>query len=487
MNGHAARTHGPLRRLGNAVDVLVHADTAKNRYLSVFFAAALGGGAVLVLWLGEDPRMRDLGLLLAAAAVALVSAVWFSRLLLLQVEARQSRLPGLEAELAGAGALAFVLGVVAPTLVLAVLGVPQGRAICVLSSAACAGVLLMLLPRIWYLVLCLVPVLLMFLATLLELVLPEGAGLGAWRPSFADAVWMLPVLLAVTGWRWHRIVTRGVDHVSPWWQPGVLSGAKPGADWGWYSGGKLTAQMPDVFWPAGKTDGAGPADPVRSMRALLGTPFAPLSRAQLAVQGGLMALVCGYVAAAALLDGGDPSMLAGAGIGGAAVMVVMFGQRLEALYSRRSTELDELALLPGLGAAAMQRRSLLRAVLLPPAVVAVVLLVLLAGVTMLAGLSAAVAGLLALSATGVILVTVLACLRPIAGLPMNGWRLLLVAGPVALLALVGTVYATAVRTEPGAGLLLTAGAWITAFAILGTMTASTLRRFRRRPHPFLSY
>ena len=477
----------PARSSHGAAALLAHAATPLLRYVAAALGLALGCASALMFWLGDPSERTSAGVFLAVAGVAVVWGVWFSRLLLLHVEARQGLVPELQRELAGAGALAFVVSVAVPSLFLVAAGVPPWMALCALAAAACTGVLLAMLPRIMYLVLCLAPAMLVVLGSLLDLVFPAGLAVLRWRPSLVDVAWALPLLLAATAWRWRAIVDRGVEHLSPWWQPTLLSGAKPGADWGWYSGGKLNAQMPDLFWPAGQTAGAGPGNPVRSVRALLGTPFAPLSRVQIAVQVGMVAAAFGYVAAVGFMDGTDLSLLAGAGIGAAAVMVLMFGQRLEALYVRRSTELDELALLPGLGTPALQRSHLLRAVLLPPSILAAALAMLLAAVIFLVGLSPAAALMLLLSAAGIVQVTLLACLRPIAGLRMNGWRMLLLAGPVALLAFAGTIYATSLEGEPGIGLLLLALPWIPAFLVLGTMTVATLRRFRRRPHPFLSY
>ena len=479
----ASSAHGPAHRIRRAAVLLECAAPALARKTATAVALALGGASALVFVLGDPSKHASVGVVLAACGVAVLWGAWFARLLLLHVEARQGRVPGLAGELFGAGALAFLLSVPVPALLLAGGGAAAGEAVCVLAAGACVGVLLATMPRIFQLVLCLAPAIAIVAGDVLGLLLPDGLSF-AWQPSMGDVAWVLPVLAAACVWRWHGIVHRRNDHLSPWWQPMLLSGAKPGADWGWYSGTRITAQMPDVFWPAGQTAGATPRRPVRTMRALLGTPFAPLSGGQIAVQAGLLVLAFAYVAMAAV-QGLRLSMLAGAGVGCAAVMVLMFGQRLEALYSRRSTELDELALLPGLGDPAGQRAHLLGAVLLPAAWVAVFLVGVLAAVVVIAGLGPLHAIVLLLSAAGTILLTVLACLRPISGLSMDGWRMLLLGGPIAVLALAGTTGSMMEGSTDG--LLLLGALWIPAFLVLGTMTLSALRRFRRRPHPFLPY
>ena len=454
--------------------------------MAIVLAVGLGGLSGLMLALGDESERISAGLFLAGLATATLWGLWFSRLMLLQLEARQGRMPGVSSAVGTAAAIAFVATVVIPALLLAPAGVPVGIALCALAAAACTGTLLATLPRLLYMGLCFLPALLIVAGRLLEALLPAGLLVLPWRPELADIAWLLPPLVLLASWRWHGITRGAGDHGSPWWQPAILTGAKPGADWGWYSGGKLAAQMPDIFWPAGQTGNAGPDRPVRSMRALLGTPFAPLTPGQLLVQFGFVALAIGYVALESAREGGDLSLLASGVIGVGAVTVLMYGQRLEALYSRRSTELDELALLPGFGDPAHQRATVLKAVALSPTVLAMLMLALLLVVVALLGPGWAATALLVTAGGGILLAVALACLRPLAGLDMNGWRILALAGPVMVLALVTTVYAAADRIGEGAGMVF-ALLWVLAYAILGTMVVSTIARLRARPHPFLPY
>src|SRR3546814_10344853 len=50
--------------------------------------------------------------------------------------------------------------------------------------------------------------------------------------------------------------------------------------------GQWQAWMLDWLWPAGQASHAGPERPLRAMRTILGTPFAPLTRGQAATQLG---------------------------------------------------------------------------------------------------------------------------------------------------------------------------------------------------------
>lgn len=262
--------------------------------------------------------------------------------------------------------------------------------------------------------------------------------------------------------------------------------SKPGqgAGGGWFSGGAASAQLPDWFWPAGQTAGAGPQDLVRAMRALVGTPFAPLSRGQLLIQLGVGALAFVYLLLGSLGEDGDAGPLVGGAIGGLMVLVVMYGQRLDAMYRKRSAEPDELALLPGFGDAQQQRMTLARAVSWSPLWATVTLLVLLVAIGAAVGLGIPALALLLMTVIGVAMMMALACLRPLAGLRLDAWRMLLLAGPGMLLAMITMIYATRAAAF-GTMAQVLAVLWVLGYAIGGAALGSTVRRFRVRPHPFL--
>lgn len=261
---------------------------------------------------------------------------------------------------------------------------------------------------------------------------------------------------------------------------------------------KATGQLPEWFWPAGQTAGGGPHDPARSIRILLGTPFAPLTRWQWALQlgvGVLTVLVVGlylYPAgrggdfasqASGFLEGVVEGGVAGGVLGAAGVMVGMFGTRLDKMVRNPSGEMSELALLPGLGEAESATH-LLRAVVGVPAVA------LLAGTVLLLALMASTGadadGLAwgAAGCAGVGLLTAQVCLRPLAGLPMLRWWGYLQVGATLLLVMATIVLA--INGLPGAtfaGVLL--AGWVAMLAASGLQVAHALRRIRARPHPFL--
>ena len=95
--------------------------------------------------------------------------------------------------------------------------------------------------------------------------------------------------------------------------------------------------------------------------------------------------------------------------------------------------------------------------------------------------------LVMMAGLGVALVTALSCLRPLAGLSMNAWRMLLLAAAVLVLAIGTITYATAVETPGPEAPRVLALIWLAAYAMLGLGIALVWRRLNRRAHPFLPY
>lgn len=455
-----------------------------TRLLAILAALLFGGLGWLALATGDGPERLSVGLLLCGLAVAALWGLWLSRLLLLHVESRLARMPGVGAAIGGTLALAGLATVVLPGLLLAAAGVRPGLAVCALALAAGAGVLVATLPRIVYLLLCFAPMLLMLLEMLWERLPPSYRFMVPWQPGLDDLGWLLPPLLGLAAWRWLALVRQaGQPARSLWWQPAITANPGAGSGTGWVSGA-VNAQLPDWLWPAGQTAGAGPARPVRTMRALMGTPFAPLSGGQILVQLGFGGLAFAFLLLDALGDGGNAGGLAGGVIGGGGVMIAMYGQRLDTMYRKRAAETVELALLPGFGPASVQRASLLRAVSYGPALATAAVLALLLAMGVLTGIGPGKLGLLLMAPFGIALMTAIGCLRPLAGLRMDGTRMLLLAGPGMLLAMVTILYA--IRAEGGgATARVLVLLWVLGYVAGGAALAAIWRRFRARPHPFV--
>jgi hypothetical protein len=472
-------------RLRNGVAVLGYAAGAPQQVLAVVLAVLFGGLAWLALATIDKPERVSVALFLAGLAVAVLWGIWFSRLVALHAESRQARMPLVDSAIAAAIAFAVLATAVLPGLLLAFGGIRPGLAVCAMTLAACVGVLMATLPRMVYLLLCFAPLVIGLVAQLVELWAPGFAVSLPWRPELADIGWLVLPAAVLTAWRWRAVVRAAGDPApSPWWQPVVMVKPGQGADNGWFSGGAGSAHMPDWMWPAGQTTGAGPHNPVRAMRALVGTPFAPLSAVQALVQLGIGVLAFAYLLLGSLGEDGDTAPLVSGAMGGLAVLVVMYGQRLDAMYRKRSAELDELALLPGFGDAQQQRACLARAVSWSPAGAVVAVLVLLLAMAAALGMDLRGQVLMLMAVLGVALMMAIACLRPLAGLRLDAWRMLLLAGPGLLLAMITMLYAAQAEAFGRAAQIL-AVLWVISYVVGGLALASTLRRFRARPHPFL--
>ena len=454
------------------------------RVLALVLAAAFAALGVAAAATIDKPERASVTLLLCGLAVAALWGIWFSRLALLHAESDQARMPGVAPAIGGTLAVLALATVVGPGLALGALGIGPGLAICALALAAGAGLVVATLPRIIYLMLCFAPMLIGLLHALLERLVPAGRLDIGWQPTLDHVAWAVLPVLGLAGWRWFAVVRQSGQPGSPWWQPAITATPHKGIAHGWFAGGAGSADLPDWMWPSGQTAGAGPDAPVRAMRALLGTPFAPLSGGQILVQAGIAIVAFGYLALAATRDDGDVSTLVGGVIGGAAVLVVMYGQRLDAMYRKRAAELDELALLPGLGDATVRRRHLLAAVSWSPGWAMVLVFGVLVAMAVAAGVAPNRLGIMLLASGGIVLLTALACLRPMAGLRLDGLRIVLMMGPGLLLAM-GTILYAALADGAGRVPAILAAVWLVAYALLGSALYRTWIQFRARPHPFL--
>ena len=459
-------------------------------------------GAALAAVLVTDPGLATLITVpVTAVAVASLWAAWVPRLILVRMDGDAGLMPGAAGAVRRALSAAVLGTVLLPAALLVLAGTDLALALPAMVAAAAAAMLLSLLPAWTWLAASFLPLASM-LVYVVAVRLPPGL-LPAWEHGLLFQPRQLAVLalllLALAAGRWRQLVRRGVPAATPLWrQPSVLA-HRHGA-WGGNRSTVHAAQLPEWFWPSGQTGDAGPGKPVRAIRVLLGTPFAPLTRRQWLLQWGVAVLAIVVVAlylvpeAVAVNSGADLSGflkgfleggLAGGVVGGAGVMVGMFGGRLARLVRRQSGELSELALLPGLGSAPVARRHLLRAVFGAPARGLAAGTVLLLALVVGAGMGpAGVAGtLLACAAVG--LLTVQCCLRPLAGLPLLRWWGYLQVGVAVLLAGVTLTWAVNGWPAPPAATAVIAALWAAVLLAAGLQVVQAWRRIIARPHPFV--
>jgi hypothetical protein len=406
---------------------------------------------------------------------------WFVRLLLLQRQMRTALLPGGDAAIVSALALALAATVALPALGATAWGLPWWLALSAFAAMAAAGALVLLLPR------GIVPVI-----GLLPLAW-DMAGIGPLAISGNAAI--LPasaaVLVAACAWRWMAVVRGGSGRLGEWSQPFVLAVGERGSLWRtstWSDPSAQLAAQPGWMQAGVQLAGVGPSRPVRAMRTWLGGPFAPMSRRVLMVQVALwlLAAVAGWRWVATSRHGADAggTVLAFVLLVGGAMLAAIPALRLQALKRATSAEMAELALLPGWGGTPVARGLVLAAVagtlartLAATALVAI-------GVAMWLHEDAqrfalVLVALLASSSAGAA-----TCMRALAGQSfdaLGGWLAVLVGG----LLLVLTTTAFGERVMDG-WLAATLAAW----CALALWSALALRaawsRWQAQAHPFLA-
>jgi len=424
--------------------------------------------------------------ILASFAWALV----VPRLLLWQRAMRQMRAPRIGPVLAGSAALCIVLLPGLPLLALMLVVKPDALALAMLGFACLAGLQWATGP--------------LWLASTMPAALFGGMQflITGSNPTVVPLLWALDVLLVIyTAARWRELLALDTSTLPCRKLPLILRIA---------DGSILAPQSMLRTLEARQTQGRlsrplmlaeDTGDPVRILRIWLGHPFVPQRTRVQVLKFGIYGLMAGAaLVIAAMLHWSAWVLWIGVWLIVPAFIVISFqGQsRLFALFTlKRGGEVAELSILPGLGAPANARRTLLLASLGP---VARLIGLYTASLMLLALLLAAPAkitlGLLVLGIASL-------CWFASAALHVLAQRAddrLDARRIVARLALQTPIVALAMLTlMQGSG--ITAGmfgaaqaAWITralliAWTLLGAFMVSRAtrdwRRFQRRPHPFL--
>jgi hypothetical protein len=477
----AAATGG--RGLRRVLATVTAACSARERWwlLAVYVLFA----AITVLLARRPPRHAGAeGLLMVLLLPTFfLWAGWFARLLLLQLQARAARIPGLQRDVAAALAWMALATLLLPALALGLAGVDVAFAAVWLACIALAGLLFALLPR--------------GIAALTGLtpMLSKALGLDALAAAFpvGTALPLLAVALALlVAWRWRAIVRGGEAlQATSWRQPLLFAMAQRGSFWGGRDLADARVQVAiKPRWML-RVDGigqAGPARPVQAMRIWLGTPFTALSGRQLLGQLALLLVVGVLCWRMFLHDGHDAAgawamaQYFGLFVGGA-ILVATFAMRLQGLYQRHGGELAELALLPGWGDAGRLRRTLLQAVARPLAAAFALVLLVVAGVGIAAGDDVPRMALLLLVTATMALLGAVLCLRALAGSAQRSFGnwLLLLAG-IPLSGLTAVALSSAASPAWQQRMLL---AWLLVALACGAGLVRAWRRFDARPHPFL--
>jgi hypothetical protein len=347
----------------NAWHTLRAACPARERSVVCWF---YGGFALLACLLAATTpkQATTAAMIVLALPTILIWAGWFVRLLLLQREMRAALLPGGDAAVASALALAVAATVALPAALVATRGMPWWQALSAMAILAAGGSLVLLLPR------GIVPVIAL---------LPMGfdaAVAGRIAISRSDAI--LPAaaaaLLLACAWRWRAVLRGGAGRLGEWSQPFVLAVGERGSFWrtsAWSDPRAQLAARPRWMRAKPPLAGVGPGRPVPAMRTWLGGPFSPLSGRVLLVQAAAWLLIAAvgwrWVATSGHDADAGGTLLGLVIIVGGATLAAAPALRLQAFKRAASGEMAELALLPGWGGAPAARRLLLAAVAWPMA------------------------------------------------------------------------------------------------------------------------
>lgn len=428
----------------------------------------------------------------------------FPSTLLLAVDARQLRLPGMARCAVVSLVVYALLSVLLPAGLLGLAGAPLGIVTLVLVLCCLGGMLFQLLPRFVAPVLGFMPMVLQTLPGRFTLPGPTMPGFVHWAAP-ASLLLLLTVI-----WRGYQLLRDEQPYQRSWSKPLLLqfrhfSGRNA---WGGLAGGGMDVtrqlrDLPDWLRPGIDLRDTGPRRVVRSLRVALGPLFTPLTVAGrlkqwsfVVVPSLLLVLLMTlqkehdpHAHAMSLWGRGSLFALIWFGAFGGSMLAAVAMMVIQQRWKKINAELPLLALLPGLGNAAQAKHNLLRATLGPPLFMQLILIVALVIVDV-TGAHLGVPGLclLLLAQFGGIGFMLAGILATVGGRPLSNWALGLLgllgyalicisiflpatSGPVAQIGMTGSI--------------ALAAAWASLIVALLWLGRRGWHGLQQRPHPFL--
>ena len=473
--------------------------------LGIFGACCVGAVAVGIFMHAGHWWM--VSTVLYCAGIGYLWAFLMSVLLLVSIDARQLRLPGVCRAVEWSLCFYGLLGVIVPTAILAPMGAPASLVALLVALAMAAGLAFVLLPRYVAMVIGFVPTLAIGLQH--AIFVPSARD-----PRFIGwGLCVLVVLLLVDVWRWRRLLRTGWNGESGFSSAMVMQFRRQGAGalghWGGLGrqgGSSQIRQRPD--WQQARVDlrGVGPQTPVLALRTALGGWYMPQSWSSYVRQAApvLLPLLL-FLPVMAIMQAGEAhgdvwrkvwmsigvGVVGWLGIFGGLLLVVMTPLVLRQRWKRVNAELPLLALLPGLGDAVGLRRHLLRAALVKPLLAQTLLLALVLGAALAMHFNGEVLAFVTLSQLGCAGVVVASVLATLGGRDpsMSGTGALLITAFLLVSLSTFLPLATGFRTpwHPGVAAFLTlAGGWAAFAVALCWLGQRGWRGLQQRPHPFLA-
>lgn len=466
----------------------------------VFSLACLAAVAVAVLPTGKEGPLMAVGIL--GFGEGFLWAFFVSGLLLLAIDARKLRLPGLQREIHASLGLYAVLSVAPATALAAAFGTDVATVCALLALCSLAGLAFVLLPRPIAMLMGFVPALHAGLKRVLDIPAPGEPDFVPWA-STAIAVLLLACIL-----RWRHLLR--AHESAEGFSGAVVLQFRRNSGWGGWSSERFDSlqrvrRRPDWLQPRADLKGVGPDAPSAALRVALGHWYTPRS-----VAGHLhaaapvaLSLLCAVGAMVLiglsnghrhgvlkLLEIGSIAAIGWLGVFGTLTITLVTTQLVQARWRKPNTELPLMALLPGLGGTSQARRALLLAILRRPLGTQAVLLVAMLAVGL--GLHLPALGMASIAVSQLGSAAVLAACVPavLGGRPLPTWGLVL--GGIALFVLVSLgsfLPLTATGDHPWEGAQRAIGIVLALWLAFGVLLAWIGHRgwpaLIRRPHPFL--
>lgn len=477
-----------------------------TRWIVLAISVLLVAGASSFAMFGLHGAERAYGApvtgMLVATGVFMLTLFALSPCLLLVIDGRRMRLPGLERDATGAVLLYGALLVIVPGAIIGSLGGYTWNVMAALATAVAAGLAMALLPRVLSFFIWLSPAVFNMLQPVLHLPRPAEPGF----PLLGGALALFFALIALGCWR--RVARADQPYDGSMGAPMMLQfRATSRGGWGSWGGDGIDASTlirrnPAWLQPRVELRRSGPAHPITSLRIGLGGVFAPLTRGGRAMQLSIVlgaslffVLQLGVQAAQrqpghfthSFIHSGLVGMLMwGVGFGGSMLALLPIAQLVQR-WMKQNAELPLLALMPGLGDAQHVKRRLLCASLLPPLAAQGALMVLALVLATLLHASAISTFALMLTLCGAMAFVSAFVVSVLGGRPLGRW-------PSIGLCLFGYVLFSVSIMVP----LLSSsdqvhgyvawflGAWGLLLAMLAWLALRGWRGLAQRPHPFLA-
>lgn len=347
------------------------------RWLSAVVFVVCCTAALLIGWLEGQHKGWMGAIAIYGFGLVYLWAFFLSTTLLLAIDMRQLRVPGVQWQIVR-GLLSYgLLSIGVPAGMAAVVGLPAWNVAVLLGVVGAGGLLFALMPRFVAVIVGLMPSLLM--AIWRRFSLP-----GMDDPRFAHwALFVLLLLLVAVILRWRQLLLAGPNTSLGWSTPMVIQFRN--GNWGqWNNIGdsQQLRQLPDWLRPTPDLHDAGPANPRKALRVALGGWYMPQTMRSMLMQWTFAALCMTVPGVGSILlsrmghSDGQMVMIAtrGAILGALGSLSLIAAPMISLLtmvwitrrWQRVNAELPLLALLPGLGQPAAAKRSLVQAALRMP-------------------------------------------------------------------------------------------------------------------------